>query len=381
MNYEQNLSLFEKYIDSLKNEIYHDGEFTSELEHKIANHKMELIQNKINHTLRTVKDIAKVATNMNMNVDFVSIVKYTALLHDYGRFEQACRYNHYVDTAFSEDKFTVVKNGITLPVKNHAQFGYKRLFNENQISKNFEIESNLYNIIGESVFYHGDPYIPDHLIGDVENSITSGYLNKINYYQKNLNESEKILATTVLMLMQDVDKIDILFQSTFGEIPVVRDFVCVSETSKGINYLVDKYGVSKEEIIETNKLLSDNIKECEYIKIPLKNANLEALRIPDDIREKLLNQEHIPLYELTSRKEHNFIAAMWWKLSEFVNNMHFTSTLEVMKNKGLLDDIYDAYPDEYKFLVEEIFDFVKTVLIEQKLKESGDKILCSSLRK
>lgn len=381
MNYDLNLQNFKLYINNIKESVIFKTDKNSEIEIKVAEFKLELIQNKVDHSLRTVEDIVRVAINMSLNIDFVSIAKYTALLHDYGRFEQACKYNGYSDLNFLKDNIKVVKNGVELPVKNHAQFGYKKLFNEDEINKNFNIEQNIHNIIGESVFFHGDPFVPSHLSTDVEKYLSSGYLNKICYFQKSFNESERMLASTVLMLMQDVDKIDILFQSTFDEIPVIRDFVCVSEVSKGINYLVEKYGVTKEEIMSSNNLLTEDIAACRVIKIPLKNANLTALQIPDDLREKILNKEHIPLSELTSRKEHNFIAAMWWKLSEFINNMHFTSSLEVIKSKGLLEDIFNAYPDEYKFLVQEIFDFAKVILIEDKIRNSNGNILCSKQKK
>ena len=39
---------------------------------------------------------------------------------------------------------------------------------------------------------------------------------------------------------------------------------------------------------------------------------------------------------------------MWWRLLQFLGNINFTSNLEVIKENGLLDQIYNELPDEIK---------------------------------
>ena len=91
--------------------------------------------------------------------------------------------------------------------------------------------------------------------------------------------------------------------------------------------------------------------------------------MPSDLKEKFFNLERIDLQEINKRLDYNPIVGMWWRLLQFLGNINFTSNLEVIKESGLLDQIYDEFPDEVKPNVKEAFDFAKEYLLTNRGNE------------
>ena len=66
---------------------------------------------------------------------------------------------------------------------------------------------------------------------------------------------------------------------------------------------------------------------------------------------------------------YNSITAMWWSIGQFLGNMNFTATLEVIKNNNILEQIYDKYPEKYKYLVKEMFEFAEEELLKKRIQD------------
>jgi len=110
------------------------------------------------------------------------------------------------------------------------------------------------------------------------------------------------------------------------------------------------------------------------IYIPTEYINPEKLTVPSDIKESFFSKDFLNLKELQSRRDWTFITGMWWRLSHFLNNINFVANLEVLEEKNLLEYIYNMYPQEYKPLVAEAFEFAKEELLIKPLKEKKGKI-------
>ena len=57
----------------------------------------DMIQNKINHTLRVTDNAVSLSKKLNLPEDKIEIIKVIALLHDIGRFEQWKNYHTFYD--------------------------------------------------------------------------------------------------------------------------------------------------------------------------------------------------------------------------------------------------------------------------------------------
>ena len=66
---------------------------------------------------------------------------------------------------------------------------------------------------------------------------------------------------------------------------------------------------------------------------------------------------------------YNSITAMWWTIGQFLSSMNFTSTLQMIKKEELLNKIYNLYPEKYRYLVKEMFEFAQEELLEKRIAE------------
>lgn len=65
---------------------------------------------------------------------------------------------------------------------------------------------------------------------------------------------------------------------------------------------------------------------------------------------------------------------MWWKLNHFLSNINFTETLGCLLDNDLLGSLYNQYPDEYKFLVDDIFKYAKNHLLEDVYYDNQGRV-------
>jgi len=134
------------------------------------------IKLKIGHMERVSNNSKKLAKSLNLEEEDIKLAQLIGLLHDIGRFEQAKRYNTFVD-----------KDSI-----NHGELGVKILFESNLIRKFIE-DTNYDKIIEKSILNHNKS------MNDIE--------------EKDLSKRE-LLHTKII---RDADKTDIIYILTFDD--------------------------------------------------------------------------------------------------------------------------------------------------------------------
>ena len=106
----------------------------------------EMIQLKINHTLRVVDLCERISKSLNLNDEEIYISKIIGLLHDIGRFEQWRQYNTFRDQSSVD----------------HADFGVE-ILKKDDLIRNFIIDDSYDDIILKSIKYHNKLEIPNDL--------------------------------------------------------------------------------------------------------------------------------------------------------------------------------------------------------------------------
>lgn len=375
-SYEENEMIFKEYVNKckqrineltfskkeisnyipIKQDMIKKGIINSntKIEEAIKIHKKHMIDVKLDHTMRVVKNATKIANNLRLNKGYIDILKISALLHDIARFEQAIASNDF------NDKHCKIFNRLS-----HAEYGFNMLYKDKKI-KEFNVPENYKYTISLAVRYHqlpvlkGDLALKFHHINQLDTSKLTG--------NENLNNEEKIIVASLIQIVRDADMLDILYEHVTGEFPVINSFLKYRVEKEDL-YTISKYfGININEIKQFNKLKSNDISTTKVLSIPTDKINPIILQVPDDIKRKLFNNENIDLKELQNRKDFNFIIGMWWRISHFLNNMTFIVALKIVKETNLLDKIYATYPDKYKPLVRDIFVFAKEKLVANKLK-------------
>src|SRR5574344_848602 len=236
--YEENEKIMMQYIAECRKQI-NDTFFDKEE----LDHHNDMIDIKLDHTMRVVTDVSKMADKMGMNIDFTKVVKTSALLHDIARFNQAVWSNDFNDRNCRQF------NGMA-----HADFGYHILY-VNQKIKDFKIPENYHFSILQAVKYHQIPNVTGDLalrFKDVKELDVQKYLTG----SSKLNESEKIIVATLVQMVKDVDMLDILYQNMTGKFPVVKDSITYDVEKDSLSDISKYWGISEEEIIKFNGLKS-----------------------------------------------------------------------------------------------------------------------------
>lgn len=323
--------------------------------------RLQMIDIKINHTMRVVNDVMKIADKLGTNVDFNNILKISALLHDIGRFDQATWNSSFSDACYSDIE----------GINNHAHAGYHILFVNDRI-KDFNISKRFYKAIGSVVYNHADTKLTGYLAQRIQN-VNQLDMGKLKG-EENLNDCEKIIIAALVQMVRDVDMLDILYQHLTGEFPVIREYINFDICGDTIYDIAKYWEMDPSDILKYNGIKAEDLKLMKKIKIPVDKINLKKLSVPKDIQDKFFNNEDIDLREIMQRRDFTFITGMWWRLNHFLNNISFTSNLQLIEEKKLLEKIYNQYPVEYKFLVKDAFEYAQTKLIELPIKNSGSSI-------
>ena len=383
LNYDMTLSSFNKYIDKCKKRImetfFSEEELNSSYYVKsdllkkgnispnisvsdaIKKRRNDMIDTKVNHTMRVVESVIRMSQKMELNVDFEKVLKVSALLHDIGRFEQAIYNNNYIDTQCK------MFNG-----SNHAEYGYQMLYVNNNFDR-FLVPDKYKFVISQPVRYHQIPVLKGDLAIlfkrkedlDVSKYVTGSEI---------LNEQEKVIVAVLVQMVKDVDMLDILYQHLTGDYPVVVKSIRYKVCGDSLDTVSKHFGVSPKEIMEYNGLSNDDIREMEYINIPTMSVEVKSLIVPMDIQERFFNNEDIDLKEIQIRRDWSFITGMWWRLNHFLNNINFVSNLELVEENELLEKIYELYPDKLKPLVAPAFEFAKDELVTKSLVKNKGQI-------
>ena len=352
-----------KTLEPIKSEMVAKGEIypNTELTEAIKKHRNQMIDIKLNHTMRVVSDVSKMAEKIGTNIDFNKVLKVSALLHDIARFDQATWTDSFND-----------RNCKQFDGMYHAEYGYHLLYVNDKFKK-FSVPNQYKFAISQVVKYHQVPV----LTGDL--SLTFSNANELNVKEyltgnENLNNEEKVIIAALVQMVKDVDMLDILYQHLTCEFPVTRNSIIYDINGDTIEEISKHFDISKEEIKTFNGLNSDDLSDRKSISIPVANVNPIKLKVPKDIQDRFFANEDMDLKELQSRQDWTFITGMWWRLNHFLNNINFVSNLEVVQENNLLEQIYNTYPDKYKPLVYDAFVFAKEELLEKAIKNNAGQI-------
>ena len=316
--------------------------------------RTNLLEQKYNHSLRVEKTVEQLNNIMNNNKEFETTSNIAGLLHDYGRFIQAVLFNNYKD---AEDYFK--ENGLS----GHGEVGARMLFVNDEI-KNFEIEEKYYEILNKVIEAHSLPNL-------------GKYNKKIdkNYKNKNMNFDKDLTISCMLQMVKDADMCDILYQRITGEYPLLSSTFKYHTKNQTLEEISKITGVNIDTILTWNKIEKEIPK---IIKLPLQEVHTDILQVPKTIKEKFFNKvfiENTKEWDLRTMQNdpsynYNSITAMWWSIGQFLGNMNFTSTLKLIKENNILEQIYEKYPEKYKYLVSEMFEFTQKELLEKRIKEN-----------
>lgn len=314
--------------------------------------RTKLLTQKYNHSLRVEKITEELNKTMNNNKEFEALSNTAGLLHDYGRFMQAVLFNNFKD---AEDFFK--DHGLS----GHGEVGSRILFTNDEI-RNFEIEKKYYKIL--------EKVIEKHSLPTLEN-----YNKKIDKTFKTIDDID-LTISCALQMVKDADMCDILYQRIIGEYPVLSTTFKYKTDNQTLEEIAKITGVDIDTILTLNKIEKEIPKK---ITLPLNKVNKKLLEVPERIKEKfykkiyMTNPKEWDLRKMQNDETFNYnsITAMWWSIGQFLGNMNFTATLEVLKQNEILKKILEQYPEDYKYLVKEMFEFAEGELIEKRIKEKN----------
>jgi len=251
MNFEKAKLAFETY---LKDYNLNDGKV-----------KLKLV-----HTYAVVELSEYIAKDLNLREDDIELAKIIALLHDIGRFEQARRFDDFVDHKTID----------------HADFGAELLFKDGTI-RNF-IETDIYdNIIEKSIINHNKYSIENGLsekellhskiirdadktdnfrvksidnlkdIANIDESVMVNQLITDDIYNDFMNHRTIISSKRITFMDMWVSYIAFIFDYNFSSgLKYIKE-------KNYINILVDRINYKNEE----TKQKMEQIRDCanEYI--------------------------------------------------------------------------------------------------------------------
>ena len=314
--------------------------------------RTNLLTQKYNHSLRVEKITEELNEVMNNNKKFKSLSNVAGLLHDYGRFMQAVLFNNYKD---AEDFFK--EHGLS----GHGEVGSRILFINDEI-KNFHINRKYNEILSKVIEKHSLP-----TLGEYNKQIDK------KFKKNKIFDDTDLTISCMLQMVKDADMCDILYQRITGEYPILSSTFKYHTHGETIEDISKKTGVNIDTILTWNKIENEIPK---IIKLPLEEVDIELLEVPKIIKEKfydkvyMTNPKEWDLRTMSNDTTYNYnsITGMWWSIGQFLGNMNFTATLEVLKNNNILEQIYNEYPEKYKYLVKEMFEFADEELLKKRIK-------------
>ena len=320
----------------------------------IKNHRLKMIDIKVNHTMRMIEHIMKINENLGLSVNLGLVTKIAILYHDIGRMRQATWSNTYADSIYKM---------MNSQLKNHGEDGYDVFLNND-----FSIDEKYIPVIGQTILHHQDIKSEPKLQYRYDKDLSELNIDDIVTGKFELNESEWEITSLIVQLVADIDRADILYQHLSYDFNMIRDYV-TDNSMETLDEISEYWCVSKDEIIKYNGI-DELTYEPRAIRVPIKNMDLNRLIVPSYIREMFYNNSWLDLRELIKDRNWNFITILWWRLSHFLNQISFNSVLITLEESNLLEQIYEKVPDELKFLVEEAFAYARNELIERRIKEN-----------
>lgn len=370
MDYDKTYQSYMNYVNKCRNMIK-KAFFTEEdafrldikndslgIDEIVKKHRLKMIDIKLDHTMRMVEQVIKINENLGFKVDLALVVKVAVLYHDIGRMRQSTWCNTFGDSIYKI---------MNRPFNNHGEEGYDIFMNND-----FEVEDRYIPIIGESILHHQDLHTQPKLNYRYNSSLKDINVNDIVTGNLELNSAEWQVVSLITQLVADIDKTDILYQHLSEDFDMIRDYV-FDNSRDSLDNISKNWGVSKKEIVEYNKI-DENKYEPRRIKIPIENMPIEKLEPPQYMKEMFYNNSWPELRVLIQDKNWNFICILWWRLSHFLNEISFSSTLINIEESKLLEQIYEKIPGRLRPLVDEAFEYAKEVFVNGRIKENKGNI-------
>lgn len=324
----------------------------------IRNHRLKMIDIKIDHTMRMIEQVIKINDKLEIKIDLNLVIKVAVLYHDIGRMRQSTWSNTFTDSVYIKTN---------KPFKNHGEDGYDIFLNNN-----FNVDQKYIPIISETILHHQDHHTQPNLTYKFDKELKNINIEDIITGKFELNSAEWQIVSLIVQLVADVDKADILYQHLSNDFDMIRDYI-YDKSMDTLDNISKKWEVSKQEIIEYNKI-DESSYQPQRIKIPIKNMPIKKIEVPEYMKKMFYDNSWPELRELIKDKNWTFIAIIWWRISHFLNQISFSSTLINIEESKLLEQIYKKIPLRLKPLVSEAFEYAKEVFVTKQIEVNKGNI-------
>lgn len=366
MDYNRTYRSYMDYIDIcrmiIKNSFFNKNDLdyidtndeNLSIDEVVKRHRLKMIDIKLDHTMRMIEQVINTNEILGFRTSLGLVLKVAVLYHDIGRMRQATWSNTFNDNIYVR---------MNKPFKNHSEDGYDIFMNND-----FNVDKRYISVVGNSILHHQDLHTKPRLNYRYTGNLNDISIDDIVTGKIELNDSEWQIVSLITQLVADIDKSDILYQHLSDDFKMIRDYV-YDNSKDTLDNIALKWEVSKNEIIEYNKIDENNY-EPGRIKIPIKNMPINKLEPPQYMKEMFYNNSWPELKVLIQDENWNFICILWWRLSHFLNEISFTSTLINIEESKLLDEIYKKIPVRLRPLVDEVFEYSKEVLVTKRIDDN-----------
>ena len=364
MNSSAFIRVLEKYVNrkkQLAHILYRDDELT-------IKYVEDILDQKLNHTKRVVAYVTNLTQIINMHVNYEKIAQVCGLFHDIGRFNQGLKFRSYNDSE------TFLRG------QNHGDYGYELITTSPEEVGIFDqlVDRKSRHAVATTVKLHQRGTLPVEFNQHLSDTIRQTDPETVLSGSYEFNDLEKMVVSALLQMVRDADRIDILWQRATGDIVAVKDQVFLKNTGN-VPDMAKRWGVSKEIILANND--QERLTSKSHIIIPRRDIPVEKLFVSSKLLERIKRLKNIDLRSLQQEDDYTFITALWWSIYTFLKDMNFVGNLKQVKERELLEQIYNQYPIEYRPLLDEIFKFAREVLIEEQLASSQDDLYVNHLIK
>ena len=371
MEYNDIYNLYMNYADKCKKMIrdtfftmedtdgismkHYEGDSVSDI---VKMHRLKMIDIKLEHTMRMIEQAIMINVKLGIEINLDLVIRVAVLYHDIGRIKQATWANTYSDSIYKR---------MNRPYNNHGEEGYNIFINND-----FGVDEKYIPIIAETILHHQNHHTQSKLNYRFDKGLENLRIDDVVTGNVLLNDAEWEIASLIVQLVADIDKCDILYQHLSDDFDMIRDYV-YDRSNDSLDIVSTRWGVSKSEIIEFNKIDEANY-EGRKVKVPIENMPLEKLEVPEYMKKMFYDNSWIELNELIEDDRWHFISILWWRISHFLNQISFTSILVNVEESKLLERIYEKVPVRLRPLVDEAFEYAKEVFVCDRIKQNEGKI-------
>ena len=292
MEYQITEDKFKQYINKCKEIIKNIFFKETDLNEVTRNHRLHMINIKLDHTMRMIEQIIKINEKLDLKFDFRLVIQVAILYHDIGRFSQATWSNTFNDEIYIK---------LNKPFIHHGDEG-RYIF----LNNDFKIDEQYIHLIGNVIYHHVHPEKMPNAKYQFDKKLSNLSIHNIITGRTQLNDAEMKVAVLITQLVADIDKIDILYQQLEAHSEMIKDYI-PDNSLDTLDNIAKYWKIDKSEIIEYNQLNEITYKP-QIIKIPIKNMELSQLEVPPHIKEMFYNNTWIPLTKLKEDRHWNFIS-------------------------------------------------------------------------